>query len=170
MGKKIDVDAAPTRFGTSFPPPYDVQCLGRRRYRLGEAAGLKQFGVNLLRLPAGQWSSQRHWHESDDELIYVLEGEVTLVTDAGEEVLRAGDCAGFKAGERDGHHLQNRSQREAVVIEVGGRSGGPAEYPDIDLVSAPDASGRFLTPNPASDTIYFHRDGTPYPPTSVKHR
>jgi uncharacterized cupin superfamily protein len=127
MPKKIDISVVPTRFGTSFPPPYDSQCVGRLRYRLGDAAGLTQFGVNLLHLPPGQWSSHRHWHESDDELVYVLKGEVTLVTDAGEEVLGAGDCAGFKAGERDGHHLQNRSHAEAVVLEIGGRSGGPGE-------------------------------------------
>jgi uncharacterized cupin superfamily protein len=107
----------------------------RKRWRLGVAAGLTQFGVNLLRLPPGAWSSQRHWHVHEDELVYVLEGEVVLVTNAGEETLRAGDSAGFKAGEPDGHHLQNRGDREAVVLEVGSRypPGDTAEYPDIDL-------------------------------------
>ena len=82
---------------------------------------LTDFGVNLLRLPPGTWSSQRHWHTAEDEFVYVLEGEVVLVTDAGEETLRAGDCAGFKAGVKDGHHLQNRSQTDVVVLEVGSR-------------------------------------------------
>jgi len=148
--KKIDIDKAPTRFGTGYPPPHDEPCRTRKRWQLGEAAGLTQFGVNLLRLPAGAWSSQRHWHSHEDEFVYVLEGEVVLVTDAGEEILRAGDSAGFKAGERDGHHLVNRSNHEAIVLEVGGRDerdGG--EYPDIDLMFEPDGS-------------YRHKDGTPY--------
>jgi uncharacterized cupin superfamily protein len=135
MGGKIDIDTAPTRFGTGYPPPFDAPCKGRRRWRLGDAAGLTQFGVNLLRLPPGQWSSQRHWHEAEDEFVYVLDGEVVLVTDAGETRLTAGDCAGFKAGDPDGHKLENRSQREAVLLEVGSRRPGEdaAHYPDIDL-------------------------------------
>src|ERR1035437_5580354 len=135
MARKIDQDSAPTRFGTGYPPPSDAPCLGRKRWKLGDAAGLTQFGVNLLRLPPGQWSSQRHWHTAEDEFLFVLEGEVVLVTDAGEEVLRAGDCAGFKAGEPDGHHVQNRSGAEAVLLEMGSRRPAEdgAEYSDIDL-------------------------------------
>jgi uncharacterized cupin superfamily protein len=152
MARKIDQDAAPTRFGTAYPPPYDAPCVGRRRWKLGDAAGLTQFGVNLLRLPHGQWSSQRHWHSAEDEMVVVLEGEVVLVTGAGEEVLRAGDCAGFKAGEPDGHHIQNRSGREAVLLEIGSRRAGEdaVDYPDIDLKL--DAGAR----------AYAHKDGTPY--------
>lgn len=150
--KKIEVDAAPSRFGTLYPEPYDLPCRARKRWRLGAAAGLTGFGVNLCRLAPGTWSSQRHWHSLDDEFIFVLEGEVTLVTDAGEEVLKAGDCAGFKAGDGDGHHLQNRSDREAVVLEVGtNQPGGTAEYPDIDLR--------------AIGSQYVHKDGHPYPVT-----
>ena len=104
--KTIDIALAPTRAGSRYPPPYDAPCRERFRWRLGEAAGLSQFGVNLQRLPPGQWSSQRHWHSHEDEFVWVVEGEVVLVTGAGEEVLRAGDCAGFKAGDPDGHHLQ----------------------------------------------------------------
>ena len=150
--KKIDIDAAPTRFGTGYPPPYDAACAGRRRWKLGDAAGLTQFGVNLLRLPPGQWSSQRHWHTAEDEFVFVLEGEAVLVTDAGEEVLRAGDCAGFKAGEANGHHIQNRSDAELVLLEIGTRlaAGDAAHYPDIDL-DLPQAGAGFT-----------HRDGTPY--------
>ncbi|MHB1283412.1 MAG: cupin domain-containing protein, partial [Metallibacterium scheffleri] len=99
--------AAPIRCGTRYPAPYDQPCRARHRWQLGDAVGLEQFGVNLLRLPAGEWSSQRHWHETEDEFIYVLEGEVVLATDAGEERLRVGDCAGFKAGVADAHHLQS---------------------------------------------------------------
>ena len=151
--KTIDVSAAPTRFGTGYPDPYAAPCLGRRRWRLGDAAGLSQFGVNLLRLPPGQWSSQRHWQHGEDEFVYVLEGEVVLVTDAGEEVLRAGDCAGFKAGEPDGHHFQNRSDAEAAMLEVGARTpgGDTVTYPDIDL-------------HLAAGEGYHHKDGAPYPP------
>lgn len=150
--KKIDPQAAPVRHGSRYPSPYDVPCLGRRRWQLGDAAGLTQFGVNLLRLPPGAWSSQRHWHSSEDEFVYVLEGELVLVTDAGEETLRAGDSAGFPAGEADGHHLINRSGRDAVVLEVGtrARAQDAATYPDIDLALDPGAS-RFR-----------HLNGEPY--------
>lgn len=156
--KRITIETAPTAFGTRYPQPYDAPCRGRRRWKLGEAAGLTQFGVNLLRLPAGAWSSQRHWHAGEDEFVYVLEGEVVLVTDAGEEILRRGDCAGFKAGDPDGHHLRNRSDREAVILEIGARSpgGDTVTYPDIDLALRGGSSG------------YLHNDGTPYP--SQTHR
>ena len=89
MPKKIDVAAARKVAGTLYPAPYDEPCLKRHRTRLGDAAGLTQFGVNLCRLPPGAWSAQRHWHEREDEFVYVLEGEVTLVSDAGEEVCSA---------------------------------------------------------------------------------
>jgi len=153
MGKRIDLNAVPVVTGSGYPAPLDAPCAARMRQRLGDAAGLTDFGVNLLRLPAGAWSSQRHWHSAEDEFVFVLEGEVVLVTDAGEEILRTGDCAGFKAGIKDGHHLQNRSSRDAVVVEVGSRkvAEDEGEYPDIDL--------RFLKGHGG----YAHRDGTPYP-------
>jgi uncharacterized cupin superfamily protein len=131
MGGKIDIETAPTRFGTGYPAPFDAPCKGRRRWRLGDAVGLTQFGVNLLRLPPGQWSSQRHWHEAEDEFTYVLEGAVVLVTDAGETPLNAGDCAGFKAGEPNGHTFENRSEADAVLLEVGSRR------PSEDAVTIP---------------------------------
>jgi uncharacterized cupin superfamily protein len=157
---KIDVENAPTRVGTGYPPPYDQPCLDRKRWKLGDAAGLTQFGVNLLRLPPGQWSSQRHWHFGEDEFVYVLEGEGVLVTNAGEQVLKAGDCAGFPAGVADGHHIQNRSDRELVLLEMGTRNPpvDGCDYPDIDLTIAPGASG------------YSHRDGTPYPADHQRSR
>src|SRR5689334_14902073 len=95
MGKRIDIAALNSVVGMLYPPPFDEPCRERERKRLGDAAGLTQYGVNLLRLPPDAWSSQRHWHAKEDEFVYVLSGEVVLVTDAGEEVLRAGDCAGF---------------------------------------------------------------------------
>lgn len=152
---KIDIDNAPTGHGTGYPDEFAAPCKPRRRWRLGDAAGLDQFGVNLLRLPAGAWSSQRHWHSAEDEFVWVVEGEVVLVEEDGETVLVVGDCAGFKAGVPNGHRIENRSDREAVLLEVGSRR--PAEdacdYPDIDMI-LPKGADR-----------YFHRDGTPYPKT-----
>src|SRR5262252_4755200 len=121
MAKRIDPRDLPASLGTFYPPPYDEPCRARERRRLGDAAGLTQFGVNLLRLDPGVWSSQRHWHTHEDEFVYVLAGEVVLVTDAGEETLGPGDCAGFKAGVRDGHCLQNRSDAPAEILVVGSR-------------------------------------------------
>jgi uncharacterized cupin superfamily protein len=150
---KIDIETAPTVNGTNYPDPYGDPCKSRRRWRLGDAVGLDQFGVNLLRLPDGGWSGQRHWHAEEDEFVWVLEGEVILVEDDGETILRAGDCAGFKAGVSNGHKLENRSGREAVLLEVGTRSPTvtACDYSDIDMVL------------PAGADRYFHRDGTPYP-------
>ena len=135
MSKTIDSNAAPTTVGSRYPTPYDEPCQARFRRRLGDAAGLTQFGVNMTTLPPGCWSSQRHWHTAEDEFVFVLEGEIVLVTNAGEETLRAGSCAGFKAGAADGHQLQNRSDRDAVVLEIGTRRPEDDEvfYPDIDL-------------------------------------
>jgi uncharacterized cupin superfamily protein len=152
MSKRIDLSNVPVVTGSGYPAPFDAPCAARARQRLGDAAGLTDFGVNRLRLPPGAWSSQRHWHSAEDEFVYVLDGEVVLVTDAGEEILRAGDCAGFKAGAKDGHHFQNRLPRDAVVLEVGSRKTAQDEgdYPDIDL--------RFLKGRKG----YVHKDGTPF--------
>lgn len=154
MSKRIDAAAVAAVIGSLYPPPFDEPCRNRERRRLGDAAGLQQFGVNLLRLLPGSWSSQRHWHSHEDEFVYVLAGEVTLVSDAGTELLRAGDAAGFRAGDPDGHTLQNRSAAEVLVLEVGTRA--PAEdvttYPGLDLVA----------PAGGVPAAYTHRDGTPY--------
>lgn len=158
MGKRIDVLMVPALVGSGYPAPFDEPCLKRERRRLGDSAGLTQFGVNLSRFPPGAWSSQRHWHSHGDELIYIVSGEVILVTDDGEEVLRAGDAAGFEAGEPNGHHLQNRSDADAVVLEVGTRHPeDTGNYPDIDLVAP---AGR----KPA---LFTHKDGVPYPEKSA---
>jgi uncharacterized cupin superfamily protein len=154
MAKRIDVSKLPPVVGGTYPPPFHAPCRTRERRRLGDAAGLTKFGVNLLRLPPGAWSSQRHWHVVNDEFVYVIAGEVTLVTDAGEETLRAGDAAGFKANDGDGHCLQNRGTADALVLEIGTRvPGDSAHYSDIDMVAP--AGGK-----PAR---YTRRDGTPYP-------
>lgn len=159
MSKKIRVDEAPLVEGSAYPSPYDEPCRLRSRRRIGDAAQLSQFGANLTRLPPGAWSSQRHWHTAEDELVLVIEGEVVLVTDSGEETLRAGDFAGFKAGEPDGHHLQNRSGADAVFLEIGARRPSDDEvfYPDIDLRAVRNRAG------------YVHRDGTAYPDAKPRH-
>ena len=151
---KIDRSTAPRGEGTRYPAPFNTPCLQRRWHRLGDAAGLTQFGVNLLRLPPGTWSSQRHWHAHEDEFVYVLEGEVVLVTDAGEELMRAGDCAGFKAGVRDGHCLQNRASQDAHILVVGSRlDHDHGEYPDIDLV--------FMAGRYSGQGGFRRKDGSP---------
>ena len=152
MPKRISLDEVPGVTGSGYPSPYNQPCVSRVRHRLGDAAGLSQFGVNLTRLPPGGWSSQRHWHTGEDEFVFIVSGEVVLVTEGGEEVLRAGDCAGFKAGEADGHHLQNRTRQEALVLEVGTRAPNDDDciYPDIDMQLPRGRAG------------FTRKDGTPY--------
>ena len=151
---KIDITSAPDGKGSRYPAPHDAPCRERAWKRLGDVAGLTQFGVNLLTLKPGVWSSQRHWHSHEDEFLYVLSGEVVLVTDAGEEVLRPGDCAGFKAGVRDGHCLKNRSQADAQLLVVGSRADRDwGEYSDVDM--------RFLPGRYSGGGGYTKRDGTP---------
>lgn len=150
---KIDLDAAPEYSGTGYPPPYDAVCKHRRARLLAEAAGLTLVGINLMTLPPGQWSSQRHWHADEDEFVWVVAGEVVLVEDDGETLLRAGDCAAWKAGVAVGHCLQNRSDRDAVLLQVGNPTNAATEtvdYPDIDLIIRPGGEG------------YRRRDGTLY--------
>ena len=141
--------------GVRYPARFAEPCSARVNHQLGLAAGLTQFGVNLTRLPAGTWSSQRHWHTREDEFVWVLEGEVVLADDAGEQTLRAGDCAGFPAGERNGHHLQNRTDRDALLLTIGSRDDGDhGEYPDIDMKFLP---GRYW-----GTGGYTKKDGTRY--------
>jgi uncharacterized cupin superfamily protein len=148
---KIDVAAVPDRKGSGYPPAFAGPCAERIRKRLGDAGGLTDFGVNLMRLPPGGWSSQRHWHSHEDEFVYLLEGELVLVEDEGETVLRAGDCAAFPKGSGNGHHMINRSERTAVYLEVGSRQPDDlTTCSDIDMMSA-NADGRFT-----------RKDGTPY--------
>lgn len=152
MMPKIDIASVPVRKGSGYPPPFDAPCTDRVRQRLGEAGGLSDFGVNLVQLPPGGWSSQRHWHTHEDEFVYVLAGELTLIEDDGETVLRGGDCAAFAKGTGNGHHLVNRSDATAIYLEVGSRQTADVTIcSDIDMMSA-NADGRFV-----------HKDGTPYP-------
>jgi uncharacterized cupin superfamily protein len=150
---KIKITAVPKIRGTGYPPQFNAPCTERARQRLGNAGRLTDFGVNLVRLPPGNWSSQRHWHSHEDEFVYVLEGELMLIEDNGETVLHAGACAAFPNGSGNGHHMINRSNATAVYIEIGSRH--PADITtcsDIDMMSS-NADGRFV-----------HKDGTSYEP------
>ncbi|HTW89815.1 MAG TPA: cupin domain-containing protein [Candidatus Binataceae bacterium] len=135
MPPAIDPASLPESKGvTSYPEPFRAMVAGRMRRVLGETLGLKNFGVNLSRLDPGAYSSARHWHSLEDEFVYVLEGEVTLITDEGEQTLTAGMAAGFPAGKPNGHHLVNRGSRIATYLEIGDRRpGDEVTYPDIDL-------------------------------------
>lgn len=153
---RICIHEAPEGNGTRYPAPHGEPCKDRRWKALGNSAGLARFGVNLLTLDPGVWSSQRHWHTHEDEFVWVLEGEVVMITDTDRQVMRAGDCAGFPAGCTDGHHFINESSEPAKLLVVGSRDDRDAcGYPDIDLRLEP---GRYSAPNP----LYTHKDGTPY--------
>jgi uncharacterized cupin superfamily protein len=132
--KKAVFDPAAARVGSSYPSPHDQPCAGRKTWMLTKQFGLNQFGVNKVELAPGSWSTQRHWHRTNDELVSVISGELVLVTDDGEEVLRAGDSVGFKAGVANAHHLQNRSSEVAVYYDIGGRDPWDVStFPDIDM-------------------------------------
>jgi len=147
---RIDITSVPERRGSNYPAPYAELAQPRVRKALGNAGGLNDFGVNLTQLPPGAWSSQRHWHSHEDEFVYVLSGEVMLITDAGEQRLQGGDCAAFPKNVADGHHLVNRSTAIAVYLEIGTRADGDiCHYPDVDLHCPADGD-------------YTHKDGTPY--------
>jgi uncharacterized cupin superfamily protein len=151
---KIDIDSLKSASETGYPEAFRQIVLGRLRKRLGNAAGLTQFGVNLTTLKPGSASAQRHWHAAEDEFVYMLAGEVVLCEDGDEVVLRPGDAAGFKAGVANGHCLVNRGGSDAVYLEVGTRAVRErVEYPDIDLLAVGDETG----------DRYLHKSGEPYP-------
>lgn len=147
---KIDLEAIPQTDRTGYPDPYDRDVAGRWYRRLAPPAGLTQMGASHVVLKPGAWSSQRHWHAEEDELLIMLTGEAVLVEDDGETILRPGDIAAWPKGVRNGHHLQNRSQADCsfVAISAGDSEKDWGEYPDIDLTFSVDA--------------YLHKDGTPY--------
>jgi uncharacterized cupin superfamily protein len=150
---KIDLDAIPFARGSSYPAALAGVVKGRLSRRLTQAAGLTQFGVNIIRLEPGAASSIRHWHENEDEFALVLDGTLSLVEDGGETTLVAGDCAGFPAGVPNGHHFVNRSDKPAAFLIVGTRAKTErAHYPDDDLAYARTAEGFTFT----------HKDGSPY--------
>jgi uncharacterized cupin superfamily protein len=153
MRNWLDPKSLKPRLGSAYPAPFGNPLAGREKRALGDALHLTQFGVNLVTLAPGSWSSQRHWHANEDEFIYVLDGEVTLVTDAGEQVLGPGMAAGFPAAKADGHHLINRSSAPVLYLEVGTRAETEeAQYSDIDMVGR-KANGPF---------VFTHKNGEPY--------
>ncbi|HEX3673275.1 MAG TPA: cupin domain-containing protein [Rhizomicrobium sp.] len=152
MSAKIDVAKVHRRKGSGYPAPYGAAVAARVKQGLGDAGRLCDFGVNLTHLPPGTWSSQRHWHTAEDEFVFVVSGELVLITNDGEELLRAGDCAGFPKNQPNGHHLANRSGATAVYLEVGTRAeeADACHYPDIDM-HLERAKG------------FTRKDGTPFP-------
>jgi uncharacterized cupin superfamily protein len=151
---KLDIEAIPQSNATGYPAPFDEAVQGRWWRRLAPAAGLTQMGASHVVLKPGAWSSQRHWHEGEDELLIMLSGEAVLIEDDGETIMRPGDVAAWPAGVQHGHHLVNRTDSDCVFVAIGtgDRSKGGA-YSDIDMTF--------------SDDGYFHKDGTPYPTTRL---
>ncbi len=150
---KIDIGSLPVQSGSRYPEEFKQAVAGRHWQRLGDAANLTQFGVNLVRINPGSASSLRHWHEQEDEFVFMLEGELVLIEDEGETIMKPGDAAGFKAGSGNGHHFVNRSDRDGVFLVVGTRA--PSErghYPGIDLVFERDGQS----------ARYTRKSGEPY--------
>jgi uncharacterized cupin superfamily protein len=149
---KIDLGKIPSQPIPSYPKEFAQVIAGREKQRIGDAVGLTQFGVNISRIKAGSASALRHWHEQEDEFIYMIEGELVLKENDGETVLKAGDCAGFKAGSGIAHCLINRTDRDAVYLEVGTRAKSErVHYPDVDFMMERDEASR----------RWFRRSGEP---------
>jgi uncharacterized cupin superfamily protein len=149
---KIDIASAPETTGSDYPAPHDAAFRDRRRIRLGDAGGLTQFGVNLTTLPPGDTSSLRHWHEVEEEMVFVLSGRLTLVEDSGEADLGPGEAAGFPAASGEGHHFRNCGAVPAVYLEIGTRPAADrCHYSDVDLIAVDDERG----------SRYTRRDGMP---------
>ena len=146
---KIDLDKVELNNTTGYPPPFDREVQGRWKRRLGPVSGLSDFGVSHVTLKPGAWSSQRHWHDGEDEFLVMLSGEAVLIEDDGATVLRAGDCAAWPKGSRNGHHLRNESEADCAFVVVGGGTNSGGGYSDIDMMFT-------------ADNRYVHKDGTPY--------
>lgn len=152
---KLDLDTIPQSNATGYPPPFDAPVHGRWYRRLAPPSGLTRLGASHVTLEPGAWSSQRHWHAEEDELLVMIAGEAVLVEDAGETVIRPGDICAWPAGARDGHHLQNRGETACVFVAIsaGNRDEDHGEYPDIDMIFTPAG--------------YARKDGTPYPANRI---
>ncbi|NQV83854.1 MAG: cupin domain-containing protein [Rhodospirillales bacterium] len=149
----LDPKSVETKFGSTYPAPFHENVKAREKKVLGDALGLTQFGVNLIRMAPGVMSSQRHWHTHEDEFVYMLEGELILISDEGEQVIGPGMVAGFPAATGNGHHLVNRGQGTAAFLVVGSRDErDDADYPDIDMIVRRKDGAR----------VFLHKDGTPY--------
>tara|TARA_A100001037_G_scaffold51533_1_gene43544 strand:+ start:57 stop:512 length:456 start_codon:yes stop_codon:yes gene_type:complete len=147
--KSLDPMTVDANLTTIYPEEFKAMCIGREKRKIGDVLGLNNFGVNLVTLKPGAASAQRHWHSHSDEFVYILEGEVTLITDAGEQALGAGMVAGFPANDADGHHLVNKTESDVLYLEIGDRPPkDDVDYPDIDML--------------LRDGKLVHKDGTPY--------
>jgi uncharacterized cupin superfamily protein len=154
MRPAVNPADVPPRSNSGYPEPFRSRVLPREKRALGDALALTKIGVNLTTLPPGKESSMRHFHTREDELVFVVEGEVVLLTDEGEQVLTAGMCAGFPAGSRNGHQLLNRNDRPARYLEISNRDPeDTAEYPDVDLVYRKTPDGK---------ATFTRKDGTAY--------
>ena len=152
---KIDVEAITQSNGKGYPAPFDEEVKGRYWRRLASVAGLTRMGASHVVLKPDAWSSQRHWHDGEDELVIMLSGEAVLVEDDGETVLRAGEVAAWAAGVTNGHHMINRTSEDCVFIAIGaGNQNGSGAYSDIDMKFEDDG--------------YFHKDGTPFPTDRIR--
>ena len=152
---KVDQSKVNVRTGSRYPAPHDEPCKSRRIEQLADAGGVTQFGAHRITLPPGGWSSQRHWHSHEDEFVYMLEGELVLVDDSGETTLLPGDATAHPAGDPNGHHMINRSDKPAVYLVVGSRrpEADSGHYPDIDM---------HLPANGAPDRVYLRKDGSSF--------
>lgn len=146
---KIDIAAIPPILGSSYPAPLDVPTSKRRRRSVTDGTEITDFGANHVTLPPGSWSSQRHWHEGEDELVVILSGAATLIDDKGRHPMTAGDVAVFPKNDGNGHHLVNEGDRDCVLIALGKAEESPCHYPDVDLLWTPEGGET-------------HADGTPY--------
>ncbi|MFK7902043.1 MAG: cupin domain-containing protein [Nitratireductor sp.] len=150
---KIDIESLPIKTGSGYPAPFDEVTKGRSKKQLGDAGGLTQFGINLTTIKPNSGTAIRHWHEEQDEFVFILSGTATLVEDDGETTLKAGDAASFKAGVANGHCILNKSDADVVLLEMGTRTDTETgHYPDIDLLATKDGDSY----------IFTHKDGTPY--------
>jgi uncharacterized cupin superfamily protein len=160
---KIDITKLKEVSGSFYPPALGEACRGRHWKRLGDAAGLTQFGANLVRVEPGAWSSLRHWHEEEDEFLIMVSGELVLIEDEGESVMRAGDCAGFPMKSGNGHHLVNRSTEDGVFLVVGTRGAKErCHYPDVDLLFVEDEEGERYTAR-SGEVLVVLREKQPQP-------
>ncbi|MBY0520626.1 MAG: cupin domain-containing protein [Sphingomonas sp.] len=151
---KLNLDTIPQTNATGYPAPHDEAVAGRWYRRLAPTAGLTRLGASHVVLKPGAWSSQRHWHEGEDELVIILSGEAVLVEDDGETIVRAGDCLAFPKGVANGHHLQNRGDADCVFVAIDAGDDIGGSYSDIDMRFTPDG--------------YTRKDGTPYPTERIK--
>lgn len=151
---KLHLDTIPQRNETGYPPPFDAPVAGRWWRRLAPAGGLSAFGASHIVLKPGAWSSQRHWHDGEDEMVVMIAGEAVLIDDSGETLLRAGDIAAFPMNDGNGHHLENRSDADCVFVAISAGADIGGSYSDIDMRFTPDG--------------YVHKDGTPYPTKRMK--